>query len=248
MRLLTTLIALLASIAMLAPTAAAETDLDCDAIDAYLDDVDTAITAEVHALVTAPGWTDDAGEAVALLERAGADTSGIAPDEISALTDLFAVTGDVLSAMDPDTIPGSAAPLHAASTAFWVAMPDWLLAMLTGDTDAGQDASATLDARSREAATAVGAIDDACPGLLDSHLDNAGQLGALFDLLDSPGANLDALANATLEDLDGIGVYFLILPESWSLGVAAPVATPVREPATVKPVSPASTPVATPGT
>ena len=233
------------------PSAATATaqDLDCDAIDGYLDEVDAVMANEVHALVTRPGWVEDARDITRMMNTAGSSSDEVSADDIAPLLELFAIPHAVLSAMDADAVPDDALALHESAVGFWEIMPDWINAELAGDEDAWKAAMAELAASGEDNTRAQAGIDASCPGLIDGHMDNVDALGALFDGLEAEAGTPVALAISFPEDLDGMGVYFLVMPAGMAGAFAEPasVATPTRDTATVKTVHPDATPTATPG-
>lgn len=246
---LVTMIALLMMSTLVVTSPASAQDVDCDAIAAYLDEVDTTITAEVHALVTGPGWADDVRGVLGIVNAGGSPTEDVSGEDIAPLMDLFSVPRDVLSAMEPSAVPDDARALHDSAIGFWETMPLLIMAELNSDDDAMDAALNDLVSFAPANAQAQQTIGTACPGLIEAELENMDVIGALFDTLDSGSATPVAMANATIADLDGVGVYFLIMPGGIGPGLAGPgpVATPVREPARVTAPGPRSTPASTPG-
>lgn len=249
MKTLVTIIALLLAATFVTPSPAAAQDLDCDAIGGYFDEVDATMAKEIHAVVTSPGWAEDARDITEVMNAAGSSTEDVDAADIQPLLELFSVPSTVLTGMDEETIPNDALALHESAIGFWDTIPGWIGAELDGDDDAWEASMADLAAYAKDNGAAQAAIDAACPGLIDGYMGNVEALGSLFDGLDGAEGTPVALAQISPEDLDGIGVYFLIMPAGMGGAFAEPatVAAPEREPATVRTVDPDSTPVATPG-
>lgn len=245
MKSLITIIALLLVASVATPAPAVARELDCDSIAGYLDHVDTAMADEVHAVVTAPGWAEDAQG----LTNTGGASEDVTAETVEPLLRLFSIPASVLGEMDADDIPDDALALHESAVGFWDTLPRWIAAEIDGDEAAWEAAMVDLGAYGEDNGEAQAAIDDACPGLIEGYMDNVDALGVMFDELDGNDGTPVALAESSPEDLDGIGVYFLVMPSGMAGAFAQPdaVATPVRDPATVKVVAPGSSPAATPG-
>jgi hypothetical protein len=237
---LITIIALLFMASLAPHQSAVARDPHCDAIGDYLDTVDTLLAEEVHALVTEPGWAQDAYDATSSLND-GADFEDLSAGEIEPLIELLAIPGDVLISIEPEDIPEDATSFHESSTGFWITLIKWLEANVAGDSTEVTAALASMEQFANDNADAQAAIAEDCAGLLDSRMENVEKLGFLFDLLGPGKGDPEALANTSVEDFEGIGVYFLVAPQGWALASA----TPVRTPATAKVDA---TPETTPGT
>lgn len=201
----------------------------CADIAAYIEMVDTRMADEMHALVTTPGWVEDAQRTEGLLQ--------VAPDgEINPLVEYLAVPGVVLAGFDQAEIPERAMPLHESAAAYWATSSDMIQAMVKDGPSASYSFLQTLDTAAGENIAAQEEIVAACPEIPESYEESRIRLETMFAVLDSeddPGL----LADATPEDLEGMGFFFLFFGEE---------AVAVREPAQVS--TPAIVTAPTPAT
>lgn len=237
MRSLFAIVALVLATTVMAPSPVAAEAADCVAINVYFDEVDSAMATEVHALVTTPGWAEDARGASLILAQGG--PTGEFPDsDMEPILDFLTIPAEVLSEIEEDAIPEEARPLHESAIGFWTTFPEWSKANFGGDPEAMTTTNDAMASYANDSADAVDAIDAACPGLLDDRLANIGHLDSLFDELDAKDGDPDLLANASLEEFEGIGVEFLIMPAGMAfifepLPPVAPVASSDADPATI---------------
>jgi hypothetical protein len=226
----------LAVIAMLpvAATTAAQ-DSVCGDISDYIDMVDTQVGAEMHALVTQPGWAEDAQFAAEALNASDGDLDNVSVEVIQPLLEYIAVPGTVLDGFDLKDVPDAALPLHESARDYWLATGDMFDAMMNEGPGAIFPFLETIETYTTENLAAQEEILELCPELPESYADAQARLSELFEVVDGEG-DPATLAEATLEDMDGMGYFYLFFGEE---EVSA------REPAQVS--TPVIAPVSTPG-
>jgi hypothetical protein len=214
----------------LSPVAAAPASAQasgCSDIAAYIDMVDTQVADEMHTVVTAPGWVEDAQRTEWLLD--GDSTRDGRPNP---LVQYLSVPGVVLAAIDPADIPEGAGPLHESATTYWVTNSSMIEAMVKDGPSASFPFLETLDKAAAENNTAQADIVEQCPEIPESYKDARDRLDSLFAVLDGEG-DPGLLANTTPEDLEGMGFFFLFFGEE---DVEANRVAADSTPTTVKPI------------
>lgn len=187
-------------------------DTDCDDIAAYIDMVDAEVAEEMHALVTTPGWEEDAQGAIEAMNAGDAEIDHLSVPMMQPLLDFLAIPGEVLAGIDPKDVPASALPLHDSATVYWVTNSEVYVALLEDPDTISYANVEVLEEAMTDNIAAQDAITEQCPEIPESYTDDQARLETLFAVLDRDG-DPGLLADATLADLEGTGFFFLFFGE-----------------------------------
>lgn len=236
MKRLFTMIALVVLTTLPASTATAATPtaqgVDCGEIAAYIDMVDAQVVDEMHALVTTPGWAEDAQMASEALNSGNQVIANLSVPLMQPLLDYLAIPGEVLSGIGPKDVPASALPLHESATVYWVTNSEIYVALLEDPDEVSYADVTVIETATTENVAAQDAITGQCPEIPESYADAQVRLNTLFALLDGEG-DAGPLADATTEDLEGMGFFFLFFADET---VEARGVTAGSTPTTVNPM------------
>ncbi len=186
--------------------AAAAQGVDCDAIAGYIETVEILMIEEMLALVTGPEWGSDAKAALDDIETRGMES--MTSETLAPLLAYIGIPGEVLTGMDIDDVPEAALPLHESATQFWLSISVSRAAAFDGDDAAMMEEFAAMEEAFEAGIAAQVAIFDSCPDILASFEDARASLDPFFNALYSSD-DIVVLQEATADDLDGLGSYYL---------------------------------------
>lgn len=223
-------IALAALMTLPASTATATQDTDCEDISAYIEMVDMRAVEEMHALVTEPGWAEEAQIAAETLNASGSDIENLTVEELQPLLDYIAIPGMVLDGIDASDVPEGAVGLHESATRYWGSSRDMLDAVLEEGSGAAFPFLEIIETSSQENLAAQADISQQCPEIPVSYEVSQDRLDTLFEVIDGEG-DPELLADASPEDLEGMGFFFLFFAEETAFArEPAQVSTPAMKP------------------
>lgn len=195
-------------------------DSNCDVIAGYIEMVDTRIAEEMHALVTERDWATDAQVAAEILNTG--DVEDITAEELDPLIAYIGIPGSVLSEIDPADVPEGAMSLHESATDYWVASAGLMEGLTTGETFAYLE---PMETATEENLATQDDISAQCPEIPESYEDDQNRLDTRFTVLDGE-ADPAILAESSLEDLDGMGYFFLFFGEEEAVAEPVVASTP----------------------
>jgi hypothetical protein len=225
-RLLLTFALLLAVSAASTPSGSAEQDVDCDDVAVYLETLDASIAGELQALVNDPEWVEGYGQALETMEELGDEP--VSRANIQPFLDYIGFVVPVLESVDEAGIPEIMKPLHVTSIVYWTVVPNMFAGLAEQDKDATYAHLANIESLTEQNMLSQVMVRVECAETIAPHMERSRDIARLLG--EAERDNIEAVQNASEEDLHGIGLFFLFFadyPEDANVVIVTSNSTPV---------------------
>lgn len=218
---------LLALVGCVAPTATmASRSVDCGDVATYLEEIDIRMAEALLVVISDPEWAPAAQEALEAIEESGGDVGNLTMEEVQPLLTYLGVSGKVLMNVDSAEVPDSVRDLHESATEYWVMTVEMVEAVFADGPGAASDYTEDLDAITTRNLSSQEELRASCADALAPYEERETELDTFFDVLDGD-SDLSAFAEATLDDLGGVGYVTLFFADEPAQSVPATVKQPV---------------------